>query len=474
MLLALGACGSSGGSKPKDAGGDRPDASGKAGTGAAGADAGDDTGAAGTGSAGAEAGAAGTDAGAAGTGAAGMDAGADGDAASGDAGDASEAGGVNTCFVPPGDGGTASASACPAGKAECGGAAGDCETNIATDVMNCGRCGRVCGGAATCTNGLCGATVLLDPTGPSNWCGAVFSSTKAYMITCWGTQLSEVRVAPLEPGATVTGSLIKAYVGVTVVALRGILIDGDSVYYGLEASPSNLWKFPVDAVDGTDLTSASTFENATRFDSLQIVGGDTYWWIHNTHTVAGQISPGSIQKRAKTGATSTTVVPLPGTASSLIVAGSHLYWVETRTGLPTGIYMAPIAGGTATDTKRIADATSAFLVRQGDYVYWTHKVAAPNGKVMRLKIDDETAVPQPVATCLNLPMGLATDENFAYTRQGDAIYRVPLAGGIAEQLSPPVPTNDPQAQQIFQVDAKYVYFAAGATAGDSTLVRVAK
>ena len=79
-----------------------------------------------------------------------------------------------------------------------------------------------------------------------------------------------------------------------------------------------------------------------------------------------------------------------------------------------------------------------------------------------------------VAVGLNLPEGLVTDSQYAYFKQLDALYRVPLCGGTPEQLSPVVPAHDAQATAIFHVDDKYVYFAAGAGFGQSTLVRVAK
>jgi len=75
---------------------------------------------------------------------------------------------------------------------------------------------------------------------------------------------------------------------------------------------------------------------------------------------------------------------------------------------------------------------------------------------------------------LNLPEGLISDEGYLYFKQLDSLYRLPLAGGAPERLSPVVPAHYTQAQTIFHVDEKYVYFAAGPGFGESTLVRVAK
>jgi hypothetical protein len=362
---------------------------------------------------------------------------------------------------------------CPAGTADCDDDHTDCETETATDATNCGRCERACGATAACTNGLCDATVLLDPSGNSNWCDAVFSASTAYMLTCWGT-FTEIRTTPLELGASVLGIQIKSY-SVPVVAARGMLIDGNDVLFGLEESPSHLFKFPLDADGPEDVSIAYTFENATRFDAIQLVG-DTFYWNHNTHTAAGQVQPGFIKKRAKTDISSTTLVSGLGLSYDLQVTGKKLVWLEKRTAISAlGVYRSPLAGAAVADVELVAEAGSgSYMAYRDGYVYWADKVASPNGKVRRLLVDDDAAVPEDVAIGLNLPEGIATDDAYAYFKQLDALYRVPLSGGTPEQLSVTVPANDSQATAVYHVDDKYVYFAAGITAGSSTLVRVAK
>jgi hypothetical protein len=362
---------------------------------------------------------------------------------------------------------------CPTGTADCDDDHTDCETATATDATNCGRCERACGATAACTNGLCEATVLLDPSGSSNWCDAVFSASTAYMLTCWGT-FTEIRTTPLELGASVLGTQIKSY-SVPVVAARGMLIDGNDVLFGLEESPSHLFKFPLDADGPEDVSIAYTFENATRFDAIQLVG-DTFYWNHNTHTAAGQVQPGFIKKRTKTDISSTTLVSGLGLSYDLQVTGKKLVWLEKRTAVSAlGVYRSPLAGAAVADVELVAEAGSgSYMAYRGGYVYWADKVASPNGKVRRLLVDDDAAVPEDVATGLNLPEGIATDDAYAYFKQLDALYRVPLSGGTPEQLSVTVPANDSQATAVYHVDEKYVYFAAGITAGNSTLVRVAK
>jgi hypothetical protein len=294
------------------------------------------------------------------------------------------------------------------------------------------------------------------------------------MITCWGTSLSEVRVANLEPGADVGGTRIRSYTGVPVVALRGLLIDGNDVYYGLEGSPSNLWKFPLDADDTSDVSLGLAFEDGMRFDDLQLVG-DTYYWVDNTHPAAGTVTPSTIYKRAKTASSSTALVPNPGISYNLQVTATKLMWLEYRGTTSVRAYRAPLSGGTQANVQDIgAAASGSAMVKQGEYVYWTVKAAAPNGKLVRFKIEDEAAVVEDVATNLNAPGGLVADATHAYFRQANALYRVSLSGGGPEQLSVVIPANDPQATGIFHVDARYVYFAAGPAAGDSTVVRVAK
>jgi hypothetical protein len=463
--LTVGACGSEDGAKKVRCTSTDPCRAGEAG--AAGEDgkagrAGESSAAAGAGASGAE-----TSGGAAGESVGGepnAKAGAGGAAGQSVGGAASGAGGAPTSIV------------CASGTADCDDDPSDCETNTASDAMNCGRCERACGATAACTNGLCDATVILNPTVSSNWCSAAFSATTAYMITCWGNNdLSEVRTAPLEPGADITGTRIRHYTNVSVVALRGILIDGNDVFYGLEGSPSNLWKFPLDADDTTDVTVGVTVENGMRFDDLQLVD-DTYYWTDNNHTVAGTVSGASVYKRAKTDSASTPLVTGLGLAYNLQVTPTKLVFAEVRTtGGALHVYRTPRAGSTLANLEDVATATSGtYLVKQGDYVYWTIKSAKPNGKLQRLKYADDTATAEDVVTGLDLPEGLTSDAEYLYFKQKDALYRAPVTGGAPEQLSPVVPAHDTQATQVFHADDKYVYFAAGAGFGDSTLVRVAK
>ncbi len=364
-------------------------------------------------------------------------------------------------------------SECPVGSADCDDNHDDCETNTASDALNCGRCERVCGASATCTTGLCGGTEILNPSGSANYCDAAFSPTTAYMLTCWGS-FTEIRVTPLVPGANLLGTQIESY-SVPVTAARGMLIDGNDVLFGIEESPSHLYKFPLDADGPEDVSIAYTFENAVRFDSIQLVG-DTFYWNHNTHTAAGQIKPGLIQKRAKTGASSVTLVDGLGVNYDLQVFPSQLVWLEQRTTNDvTSVYRAPIAGALVADVELVAQAApGAYMTRRGDYVYWTTKLGGTDGRLSRLLADDASAKREDIATGLTLPEGIVTDEEYAYFKQADALYRVPLAGGEPEQLSPTIAANDSQATQIYYVDDKYVYFAAGSSAGSSTVVRVAK
>jgi hypothetical protein len=367
---------------------------------------------------------------------------------------------------------------CPVGRAECGGAPGDCETDITNDPLNCGRCARACGGTAACTNRLCQATVILNPVGVnSNWCGGAFSATTAYMITCWGGELSEVRTAPLEPGADLEGTRIRHYTNVSVVAMRGILIDGNDVYYGLEGTPSNLWKFPLNATGTADVTVGVTMENGIRFDGLQLVG-DTYYWIDNDHTGAGVIAGARVYKRGKSDVASTALVTGLGLGYGLQVTPTKLVWLDLRgsgSNITVHVARAPIAGAAFADVESLATATGgSYMVKRGEHVYWTVKSAKPNGKIQRLRYADTAAMVQDVVVGLDLPEGLQSDANFVYFKQQDALYRAPLDGGPAEQLSIAIPAHDTQATEIHHVDQKYVYFSAGPGFGDSTLVRVAK
>jgi hypothetical protein len=366
---------------------------------------------------------------------------------------------------------------CAPGTADCDNNPNDCETNTATDPMNCGRCSRACGARAACTTGLCAATLLMDPDVSSNYCGAAFTTDRLFSITCWGNNdLSEVRTAPLEPGADIKGTSIVSYGNLSVVAMRGIVIDGDSVYFGIEGNPSTVFKYPT---SGTGVVSiAFTTANATRFDGLQLVG-DTYYWVDNSTTAAGQVAPAVIKRRAKTDTTDTELVTGLGASGALVVTETKLLWLEARTSITSfSLYQAPLAGtgGDLALAKVVAAVPpGGAVVRVGRYVYWTHKLAAPNGKLRRFEFANETAVVEDLAVNLNLPEGLVTDGQYLYLKQLDSLYRLELSGlKPPERLSPVVPANDAQASFLFSVDDRYVYFPGGPTAGDSKIYRVAK
>lgn len=421
----------------------------------------------------------------------GVDAGAtDGGAVDGGVTDAGVDGGVTDAGVDAGidaglpaplvcaplDGGTADGGMCAPGTADCDLNPSDCETTITSDAMNCGRCGRSCGGTATCSNGLCGATVLLDPDVSSNYCHAIFTTDRLFAVTCWGNNdLSELRTAPIEPGPDVRGTSLVAYNNVSVVAMRGLTFDGPDVLFGLEGNPSKV--FQVSATDGGPITTRFETDAGTRFDSLQVVD-DTYYWVHNRHTAAGTVVGATIKKRGRTDTQDTTLVTGLGLAGQLVVTPTKLLWVEARTTTASiSIYEAPRDGtaGNISLVKSVAVATpGTYMIRSGDFVYWTEKNASPNGKLRRYQFAHPNAVAQDVVTGLNAPEGLATDGAYLYFKQADAMYRVGMCGGTPEQLSPVVSAHDTQATEIYRVDDKYVYWAAGPGFGDSKIYRVAK
>ena len=279
----------------------------------------------------------------------------------------------------------AGVSSCAAGTADCDNNPLDCETPIASDALNCGRCGRVCGATATCSAGLCQATLLMDPDVSSNYCSAIFSADRLFSITCWGnSDLSELRTAPIEPGSDVRGSSLIAYNNVSVVAMRGLTFDGPDVLFGLEGNPSRV--FQVSATDGGPITTRFTTDAGTRFDSLQVVD-DAYYWVHNRHTQPGTIVGASIKRRGRTDSNDTVLVDGLGLAYNVVVTPTRLLWVEAKSsGTPYGIYSAPRAGsnGDPANVKLVsATVSGAYLIRSGDFVYWTEKVSSPNGKLRR-------------------------------------------------------------------------------------------
>ncbi|MER2565533.1 MAG: hypothetical protein ABTQ32_32710 [Myxococcaceae bacterium] len=378
-------------------------------------------------------------------------------------------------ICPALDAGLVDAGVCAPGTADCDSNPNDCETSIASDPMNCGRCGRVCGSTATCATGLCSATLLLDPDVSSNYCHAVFTPTKLYAVTCWGNNdLSELRTAPINPGSNIIGTSLVAYNNVSVVAMRGLTLDGPDLLFGLEGNPSRV--FEVSTVDGGPITTRFQTDAGTRFDSLQVVD-DAYFWFHNRHTVPGTVvAGGSIKRRGRLDTSDTTLVGGLGLGYNLQVTPTKLLWMEARTTTSSiSLYEAPRAGGTIANVRLVSAATpGSYLIRSGDFVYWTEKRASPNGKLRRYEFAHPNAVAQDVVTGLDSPEGLATDGTWLYFKQNDAMYRVGMCGGTPQQLSPVVAAHDSQATEIYAVDSTYVYFVAGAGFGDSKIYRVAK
>jgi len=295
-------------------------------------------------------------------------------------------------------------------------------------------------------------------------------------VTCWGnSDLSELRTAPLEPGADVKGTQLVGYNNVSVVAMRGLALDGPDVLFGLEGNPSRV--FQVSATDAGTITTRFETDAGTRFDSLQVVD-DTYFWVHNKHTTPGTVAGAGIKRRGRTDTQDTLLVGGLGLAYDLVVTPTRLLWMEARTSLTNiALYEAPRTGtgGDATKIKLVSAATpNSFLVRSGDFVYWTEKRATPNGKLRRYEFGNPNAVAQDVVTGLDLPEGLTTDGAYLYFKQNDAMYRVGMCGGPPQQLSPVIAAHDAQATTVWAADGKYVYWSAGAGFGDSMIYRVAK
>jgi len=359
---------------------------------------------------------------------------------------------------------------CTAGTADCDGDGLTCETNTNTDALHCGRCDRACGGTSTCSAGLCSAQLILDPTSTtSNYCGTAFTADQLFTITCWGSNFSELRRAPID-GSNPAGTQVAQYT-ISVVAVRGILVDGDRVYWGVDESPSHVYSYKT---DGTEAVGIGFTDIAgMRFGSLQLVG-DTYYWIDNTYSAPGEIAPSSIMKRAKTDTSATVLVSGLANAGFLQVTSTKLVWTDTKTATDVGVYSAPLAG--AADPSQItlvaATAPGTHLTKIGDVVYWADK--KPQGAIRRWDSASASPTVQDVATGLASPEGIITDATSVYFKQADAMYRVASAGGTPVQLSPSVAAHDTQATEVLHTDASYVYWVAGPGFGDSKIYRVAK
>ena len=77
---------------------------------------------------------------------------------------------------------------------------------------------------------------------------------------------------------------------------------------------------------------------------------------------------------------------------NLQVTPTKLLWMEARTTTTSiSLYEAPRAGGTIANVRLVSAATpGSYLIRSGDFVYWTEKRAAPNGKLRRYEFAHPT------------------------------------------------------------------------------------
>jgi hypothetical protein len=358
---------------------------------------------------------------------------------------------------------TITPSTCNSGWADCDGdAQTGCEAQLATDAVNCGQCGRGCGGG-TCQAGQCRAAVLAQTSATSSSYVHGFYSDD--LIVAWTSSPADtastielpVSTIPVEP------NLIYTAPSGTTPDINTIVLDSEYVYFATTATPSSVLRR---ALDGSGATT-DLFQAATSSRIYRMTASATAFYF--TTYASGKYD---FNRRPKTG--TTAPAPLPGLSArgnvhAILTTPTRLFWVESAS--PVQVFSAPLDGGepVSHDSNVGAYGDYVKLVTDGEYVYWNQYRAS--GQIVRINsATAETEEPEQVASGLQNAQHLLIDDEYLYFLINTyELRRVPLAGGVDPFLIANL-SGAPYFYSPFGVDAEYVY---GVGSGGQIL-RVAK
>lgn len=323
--------------------------------------------------------------------------------------------------VPSCEQGACGVASCDAGWGDCNGSAADgCEANLKTDGLNCGKCGRSCGGTS-CGDSQCAPFALASAE--QNPYGIAVDATRVYWADYTAGTIRRVAKAGGTPETWIAGQVHPYAVA--------ILDPGGLVY----------WTDPgANKVARTSTAIAGANDVATNQpDAFWIIAdANMAYWTEGTDVArANHVGGGA-------------VVAYGGADTKLGLSqdADKLYWV-------TGdkVVAAP-KPGLGTMTTLASGQQSAWGIEvEGDWVYWTERVAG--GGVRRVK-KDGTGL-QTLTTGHPSPSGIRVRDGVVYWVNGQGqLMSVLSTGGAASTLAA---TTGPGFG--VDVDATHVYWTAG-------------
>ena len=311
--------------------------------------------------------------------------------------------------------------------------------DLATDPVNCGSCGRSCGGG-TCLASLCQPITLASYPVANGPTSMVVDGSNVYWVNQNDGSVAKVPIA----GGTAT----------TLAAGSGnawqIAIDATNVYWS-DSGSLKVSKVPLGGGSTTVLASGEINPVGIAVD-----GSNVYWTNY---------FGGTVRKAPIGGGSPTTLVSGQSNPTGMVVDATSVYWVNSpQNGVGSALMKAPLGGGSATLLSPAeCGPSNGGIVLDGTSVYWVNN---SGGTVKKLPLAGGTVTT--LATGQDGPYRIALDAtNVYWTNQtGGTVMKAPIAGGAATTIASG--QNTPQG---VAVDATSIYWTNW---GNSTVMKLAK
>jgi len=325
-----------------------------------------------------------------------------------------------------------------------------------TDPLNCGSCGRTCPrlhGTPTCNEGQCGidcedgwarcsptsfvcdVSVLWD----SRHCGGCADA-------CSGGQVCARGVCADAPA---TGELVYALSADAGRDPRGLLLDGDQLYFFVTRSTDSAL-MTVSVNGEAPEVIATGLENPAwlRQDATSL------YWIDRGATETLR----TIAKTAREGTPKNLAIPTEPTG--LAVDDKGVYWLDTWCDtVGNGGCLAKVGYLSKVDkdgsNKRVIQrglALSSDLISDGLTLYWE----GDNGRsIYSTPVNNPTPAMPPLLVSQGPVWGLMASGGSLYFADGHAVKVVPQTGGTALEVG-----WGPPAAELLAVDGGELFWAA--------------